>query len=136
MIGATLTVHCVGDSPLPPLVVGALLIVLAMLSWRKGARTQSTIDRPSLYAQKLVLSTARDKNNQHETHTFSHRHWVRFERFLRVCAGRKNRVGRVCRWLLQHWLSIIQGSESNHWRTGRHFQTRQRSEQRYFRGER
>ena len=45
---ATLTVHCVGDSPMPPLVVGALLIVLAMLSWRKGARTQSTIDRPSL----------------------------------------------------------------------------------------
>ena len=38
----------VGDSPMPPLVVGALLIVLAMLSWRKGARTQSTIDRPSL----------------------------------------------------------------------------------------
>src|SRR3989442_10895661 len=39
------------------------------------------------------------QNNQHETHTFSHRHWGRFERFLRVCSGRKNRVGRVCRWL-------------------------------------
>ncbi len=36
MIGATWTVLRVGDLPTPSLVIGALLIVLAVLSWRKA----------------------------------------------------------------------------------------------------
>src|SRR5437870_13851189 len=82
------------------------------------------------------VNEARALTESDETHLFSNRHLVRIDPFLRVCAGRKGRGGRVCRWLLQQWLSVIQSSESNHGRTGWRFQTRQRSEQRYFRSKR